>query len=103
MKGVAPAGKANDLTVAACSTSLRVFQFFQDKHVAPFAHHETIAIPVERTRCVFWGLIARRSGLDRAKASHSDRRDARLTGPCNDDIDLSILNQLVAVADGINA
>ncbi len=102
MVRVAAAGEAGDLAVDVRAARQRALQLLQDQHRAALAHHEPVAVAVERARGVLRVVVAGGGGLDRVEAGHRDRGDRRLRRAGDDDVGLAVLDQVVGVADRVD-
>lgn len=78
-----------------------MFQFFEDDDAGAFAHDETVAVFIERTRSVSRVIVARAEGFHRRKAGqlHPEKRQLpyRQQGLHR----VRLLNHAVSVTDGV--
>ena len=99
---VAAVRVARDLAVDVRAARLRGVELLEDEDRGALPHHEAVAVAVERAGGVLGVVVPPRGRLDRVEAGHRDRRDPRLGGAGDDDVRLSVLDQLVPVADAVD-
>ena len=78
-----------------------MFQFFEDDDAGAFAHDETVAVFIERTRSVSRVIVARAEGFHRRKAGNCTRRNGSFRTASKGCIEFAPLNHAVSVTDGV--
>ena len=79
----------------------RMFEFFEHDHPRAFAHDESIAADIERTRSFFWLLISRAHRLHGAETGNTKRNDGCLRPAREHDIRRAHLLQQFRVKVGL--
>src|SRR3984893_6047731 len=84
VRGVGGRTVAGYLRVDASAPPARVLVFLEDDNARTLAHHEPVAVLVERTRGPFRLIVARRQRLHGIERGDADVRDRRLGATGND-------------------
>ena len=95
------AAVAADFTVDVSTALFSMFQFFEDDDAGAFAHDETVAVFIERTRSVSRVIVARAEGFHRRKAGNCTRRNGSFRTASKGCIEFAPLNHAVSVTDGV--
>lgn len=100
---VAAAGVAGHLAVDVRAPSRGVSGLLQHQHRRPLGQHEAVPVGVEGAGGVRRVVVVRAGGLDGVERGDGDRRDRRVGGTGEHDVGLAVDDQLVGVADGVDA
>ena len=98
---VAPIRESTNLGQDGGIAAAGVLVLLENQHGRAFAHDESVARCVERARRVLGVVVAGRGRPDRVEAGDGDPGDRSVTGAGDDDIGIAVLDELVAVADGV--
>ncbi len=104
MIGVGGCAVPNKLCNRIGTPAKGVIESFNHQNAGAFAHHEAVAIPVERTRCALRLIVEvgrERTGC--GKRAEADPIDARFRAAANRNISFAGENETRAVADGLYA
>ena len=101
--GVGGGAVAHDFAVDRRVPRLGMFELFQDEHAGPFAQHEAVAVVIEGTRGVSWGLRWRREGREQVETGDAERMDHAVCAAGEHHVGIAAADDLRRLADRLAA